>query len=587
MPLDGITLHFLTEELRNTAVGCRVDKIHQPSRDELVFLLRSRGFAGRLLLSANANSPRVHFTATAPENPSVPPMLCMLLRKHLSGALLTDVRQTGLDRVLLLSFSATDELGNPTAFTLCAELMAKHSNLILCRADGFILDAVKRIDDTRAGVRPVQPGLLYTAPSAQNKINLLQKEVSAVCTALDRLREKPLTSALLFCLEGASPLLCRELAQGCGDVCVGNLNARERDALRERLSYLRERLLSGEHTPTFITDTQGSPSDFSCMTITQYAQERICLACESYSELLDDFYRERDRADRTRQRSGDLMRLLTNAQARLVKKLAAQRAELETSNDREPLRIYAELILANQYRLEKGMPFYELENYYADNALLRIPANPALSPPANAQKYFKNYRKAKTAQEVLSSLIVQGEQELLYLESVEDALQRADGFGEITAIREELAVAGYGKKRTRSKSYTNGKQTKPGKEKPLPPISYRSQEGFTILVGRNNIQNDQLSLKQAKKQDLWLHTQGYAGSHVIVVSEGQEIPESTVREAAQIAAWHSKARQSAQVPVDYTPVKQLQKPAGAKPGKVIYHSYNTVWVKPMEGTGKS
>jgi len=582
MPLDGISMHYLANELREHAIGCRADKIHQPSRDEFVFQLRSRIQAGRLLFSATANGPRVHFTRAAPENPAPPPMLCMLFRKHLGGAVLTDVRQLGLDRVLFFDFSATNELGDRVCLTLCAECMAKHSNLILINAQGIILDSVRRIGPGQSSVRQIQPGLAYEPPPQQNKQNLLLCPADAVAEAVCAQAERTLSAALLAVLEGASPLLCREIANRiCGaDLQVSELDDTMRQSLTQILQELRGQLLDGKANPTLLLDTEGKPADFSCYAIRQYGDSRETRSYDRISDLLDDFYRERDWADRIQQRAADLMKLLSSAEARIAKKLALQRAELAASTQRELLRVSAELIQANQFRLEKGSLFYDLENYYDNNAPLRIPANPALSPAANAQKYYKDYRKAKTAEEKLQTLIVEGEAELAYLETVSDALLRASGHAEIGEIREELAQAGYGK---RQRSQQAGRPQKSGRvEKPLPPLRYTSSDGFTILVGRNNLQNDRLSLREAKKEDLWLHAQKYPGSHVIVVGEGREIPESTVLEAARLAAWHSKARESARVPVDYTPVRHLKKPQGAKPGMVIYHVYRTVWVAPVE-----
>ncbi len=576
MPLDGITLHFLRQELLETALGCRVEKIHQPGKDELVFQLRSRTAAARLYLSASANSPRVHFIEQAPENPASPPMLCMLLRKHLAGATITDIRQLRLDRVLCIDFAATDELGEKTSFTLYAEIMAKHSNLILVNAQGVIVDAVKRIDESQSSVRWIQPGLAYAPPPSQNKLSLLEHGTAELLEQLHLLPQLRLNAALQQTLEGASPLICRELASetGAADCAVGELQEAHWNRLNQSLQTLAAQLRSGISAPTLLLNPENKPMDFSFRDIRQYGFSYVAQAEPGYSKLLDRFYRERDRIDRTRQRSLDISKNLSNAIARITKKLAVQRAELETSVDREKLRIYGDLILANQYQLEKGSLFYDLENYYADNAPVRIPANPALSPNANAQKYYKDYRKAKTAEEKLTALIEDGEAELQYLETVADSLQRSGSYQEINAIREELALAGYCKIKSDAKKL---------KEKPLPPLQYRTADGFLILVGRNNLQNDQLSLKQARKNDLWLHTQKYPGSHVIVVCENRDIPETTILEAARIAAWHSKARDSAQVPVDYTPVRSLIKPNGAKPGKVIYHSYNTVWVTPEEG----
>ena len=295
----------------------------------------------------------------------------------------------------------------------------------------------------------------------------------------------------------------------------------------------------------------------------------------SFSELLDDFYYEKDRFERTRQRSQSLLKLLSNAAARAARKLQSRQAELDACADKDRLRINAELILANQYRLEKGAPFYDVENFYGENETVRIKADPALSPSANAQKYFKEYRKAKNAEKLLGELIEQSGQELAYLESVIDSVNRADGYTELAEIRDELYGQGYLKR---------AKNDKAKKIKPLAPLEYVSDDGYTILVGRNNIQNDILTFKTASKDDSWFHTQKIPGSHVVVVGNGDIIPERTCRQAAMLAAYHSSGRESSQVAVDYTEVRALKKPTGAKPGKVIYHTYNTMWVTPDRET---
>ena len=508
MPLDGFTLHFLTEELRRDIVGCRVEKVHQPSKDELVMHLRDRNGAKKLFLSASANSPRVHLTSRAPENPAVPPMFCMLMRKHLTSAQITDVRQNGLDRVLAIDFSATNELGDKVARTLYAEIMAKHSNLILVSESGRIVDAVKRIDCTQSSVRQLLPGGEYRDPPAQNKLRLLEEPA--------------------------------------------------------------EKTNIGK--PTILKNEYGKPIEFSFEEIHQYGTAYTPESYDSFSQLLDEFYSERDRIDRTRQRSSDLQKLLSNATSRISRRLNNQRAELAACADKDELRINAELITAYQHALGKGVPFYEVADYYNENKPRRINADPALSPSANALKYYKEYRKAKTAEQMLATLIEQGEAELQYIDTVSDALSRASGFGEINEIRAELAASGYIKRKS--------VQNKKGLQKPSAPMEYRSTDGFKILVGRNNVQNDKLSLKTAAKGDMWLHTQKIPGSHVIICAEGMEIPDSTLEEAARLAAYHSRARESSNVPVDYTRVKNLKKPVGAKPGKVIYHVYNTAFVTP-------
>ena len=495
------------------------------------------------------------------------------MRKHLTSAQITDVRQNGLDRVLAIDFSATNELGDRVALTLYAEIMAKHSNLILVSESGRIVDAVKRIDCTQSSVRQILPGGEYHNPPAQNKLSLLDETAERTAETVFSFSSKLLSSSLLSCVEGASPLICREIAETSGgDIQTGCADKAQRERVCAALESIKERLVSDSGEPTMLKDETGKPFDFSFEDIRQYGTAYAFEKYESFSQLLDEFYSERDRIDRTRQRSSDLQKLLSNATSRISRRLNNQRAELAACADKDELRINAELITAYQHTLKKGVPFYEVADYYNENKPRRIKADPALSPSANAQKYYKEYRKAKTAEQMLATLIEQGEAELQYIDTVSDALSRAAGFGEINEIRAELAASGYIKRKS--------VQNKKGLQKPSAPMEYRSTDGFKILVGRNNVQNDKLSLKTAAKGDMWLHTQKIPGSHVIICSEGAEIPDSTLEEAARLAAYHSRARESSNVPVDYTRVKNLKKPVGAKPGKVIYHVYNTAFVTP-------
>ncbi len=573
MPLDGITLNLLKNELSQYIIGSRIEKIHQPSKDELVFHLRSREGAYRLLVSASANSPRLHLTANAPENPAVPPMLCMLLRKHLSSAVITNIRQLGLDRVVFIDLAGTNEIGDSVTFTLCVEIMAKHSNIILINSEGNIVDSVKRVDFTQSSVRQILPSLKYELPPRQNKLNIAEFSVDDIVNTVKSKKGKYLSSAILDTAEGISPLIAREIASlVCGsDIAAEELNEIQTERLRKKLEEIKNILLSGKAIPTMLMRDVVKPYDFTFTDITQYGFAVSAKEFESFSQLLDDFYYEKDRFERTRQRSQSLLKLLSNASARTARKLQSRQAELDACADKDTLRIHAELILANQYRLEKGSLFYDLENFYNNNETVRISADPALSPSANAQKYFKEYRKAKTAENMLGELIEQSEQELAYLESVIDSVNRADGYTELAEIRNELYEQGYLKR---------AKNDKSKKSKPLPPLEYVSDDGYTILVGRNNVQNDILTFKTAAKDDSWFHTQKIPGSHVVVIGNGDIIPELTCRQAAALAAYHSGGRESSQVAVDYTEVRSLKKPTGAKPGKVIYHTYNTMWVTP-------
>ena len=573
MPLDGITINLLKQELSGQIIGSRIEKIHQPSKDELVFHLRSREGAYRLLISASANSPRIHLTSNAPENPATPPMLCMLFRKHLTGAVITDIRQLGLDRVVFLDLAGTNEIGDAVTFTLCIEIMAKHSNIILVNSDGNIVDAVKRVDFTQSTVRQILPMFKYDYPPRQGKANLTEIEPETAINLIKNCTGKRLSGAILETLEGVSPLISREIASfTCGgDIAVSEMNELYEQRLLKKLTEIKETLIGGNGTPTMLMRESVKPYDFTFIDITQYGFAVSSKTFDSFSQLLDDFYYEKDRFERTKQRSQTLLKLLSNMSARAARKLQSRQAELEACADKDSLRINAELILANQYRLEKGSLFYDLENFYNNNEPIRIPADPALSPSANAQKYFKEYRKAKTAEQMLGELIEQSEQELAYLETVIDSVNRADGYTELAEIRNELYEQGYLKR---------AKNDKTKKAKPMPPMEYVSDDGYTILVGRNNVQNDMLTFKTAAKDDSWFHTQKIPGSHVVVIGNGDIIPELTCRQAAILAAYHSGGRESSQVAVDYTEVRSLKKPVGAKPGKVIYHTYNTMWVTP-------
>lgn len=571
MALDGILLNLAKKEILDCAQFGRVEKIHQPSREELVIHLRTKSGAKKLLLSVRANSPRIHFTQHAPENPATPPMFCMLMRKRLVNASLIDIRQSELDRVLYIDFDATNEIGDRVKLTLSIEIMAKHSNIILFDEEGKIIDALKRVDLSQSTVRQILPGFRYTSPPPQNKLNILEHSTDNIISQIKTFETKTLSSAILSSLQGVSPLTSRELAGEFSEHFVDEVSDTGFEELKDRIDNLRQIVETGNAVAFMLKDETGKPVDFSFMPINQYGTKYTSEEKSSFSELLDEFYFECDRLDRTRQKAQDLVKFLGSAIARISKKISLQQAELRQCADREQLRISAELINANLYRLEKGAAFYDLENYYDENKIIRIKADPSKTPAANAQKYFKDYRKAKTAEAMLTELIEQGQNDLQYLETVADSLDRASTQAEIEEIRNELVVSGFMK----FKKKNNQKQPKL-----LPPMEYMTTDGFRVLVGRNNMQNDKLSLKTASKSDMWLHTQKFPGSHVVIISDNKEISDDAIVEAAEIAAYHSKARDAKLVPVDYTYVKHLKKPQGAPPGKVIYHVYYSVNVTP-------
>ncbi len=571
MALDGIFLSKLKDELKAVTVGLRVDKVNQPTKDELLLSLRGKGCAYSLLCCVRADSPRVHLTAHKISNPPVPPMFCMLMRKYLTGAMIKDIRQLGLDRVLFIDFDATNEIGDKIELTLVMEIMGKHSNLILLSSEK-VIDSIKRVDFSTSSVRQILPGIIYKLPPQQDKLNIDESETVEIVNRILSYKEKSLSSSVMNSLMGVSPVIAREIAYrvSFGDDMVSFLSDIQIEALRAEIERIKAELHKTDELYMLLT-AEKKPKDIAHMDIKQYGDSFIIKKYESPGELLDDFYFERDRINRINHRGHELIKLLNNLIERTARKLDLQRAELQKCADREKYKLYGELIVANLYKLNKGTSIYEVENYYDNCNLVKIPVDPALNPTENQKKYYKEYRKAQTAEAMLKKLIKEGEEELVYLDSVLDELSRADTDNEISAIRMELSDGKYIKN-------TKGKKQKQPKE--LPPIEYRTSDGFRILVGRNNVQNDKLSLKTASKSDMWLHTQKIPGSHVIIFGDGREISDEAIEEAAVIAAYNSKARESSLVPVDYTRVKALKKPNGAKAGMVIYHEYYTIIVKP-------
>ena len=576
MALDGAFLSCLREELTAALPDARVDKIHQPSREELVLALRHRAGSEKLMISVRANSPRVHFTKIAVENPAAPPMFCMLLRKRLTGGRLIAIRQPGLERALYFDFDCVNELGDIVRLTLAVEIMGRHSNIILIDSDGTVLDAIKRVDWDMSSVRPVLPGLKYAPPpAAEGRLDLSAAAPEAFLEAIARGKDEPLSKALLAVSHGLSPLMCREIAHLATrgqDTRAAALTPEERERAVFYLRRVADAVKTGENRkPYLLTRADGTPLDFSFMPITQYGLAALGREMDSFSALLDAFYAEKDAAERIKQRSHDILRVLTNAYDRTVRKLEHQRAELAQSGKREEWRVYGDVLTASLHTVPKGASSAELVNYYDPHcATLRVPLDPALSAAQNAQKYYKQYRKAQTAERILSEQIAAGEAELQYIDTVFDALSRAETWRELGELRQELAAGGYLR-------LQRGKQKPPA---PLGPMTFVSDDGFTILVGRNNVQNDRLTLKTARGSDVWFHTKNIPGSHVIVVTGGETPPDRTLEQAAVLAAFHSKAAQSVQVPVDYTEVRNVKKPAGAKPGMVIYENNRTAYVTP-------
>lgn len=557
MAFDGGFLHRITQEL-NIADDSHVDKIYQPSKDELVLLLRKKSFAKRLLICVKPGSARIQFTENKYENPAAPPMFCMLLRKYLSAARLIKVTQPSLERIAELTFSYTNEMGDIAEIRLIVEFIGNKTNILLVGADGKIIDCLRKSDPETAD-RLLLPGAQYEYPANREKLNPLTAGIDKICSAAGA-HGGGTAKALLDSIDGFSPLVCREAAY----------KAEIKGSLNSALSDIVSDLKNGG-IPFMLIKADGTPYDFSYTDISQYADAFEAKTFESFSSLLDAFYTARENSERLKHSAADLIKLVKNLYARTERKLAIRLEDLKKCENRETLRIYGELLKANLYSLQNGASFAEVENYYDEMKPIIIPLNPALPPQKNADKYFKDYKKTYTAERTLTELTKKDEEELKYFDSVLDSISRCESLAEIAEIREELSIAGYIKQ--------NGARKK--KNTAVPQFKeYTSIEGYKILVGKNNRQNDYLTTVLAAKNDLWFHVKNIPGSHVIVMCRGGEVSQETVMKAAAVAAANSKAAGSSQVPVDYTPVKFVKKPNGAKPGMVIYTTNKTVFVTP-------
>ncbi|MCI8909969.1 MAG: fibronectin/fibrinogen-binding protein [Oscillibacter sp.] len=570
MALDAICLQAVVEELRPQLLGLRIDKVQQPARDQVILLLRGNK---RLLLNAGANAPRLQLTALSRENPAEPPMFCMLLRKHLVGARVAGLIQPALERLVRLELDVTDDFGQPGRRTLVLEAMGRRSNLILLDGEGRIIECLRRVDAEMSAQRQVLPGLYYQPPAATGRLPVTEETEAGFREKLSGTNpERQIDAFLLDHYFGLSPLLARELAFQAGGETGARIFQMERpERLWEVFSGLVERAAENRFTPVCLR-REGRPLEFACVPIGQYGPGVEQTVYESFSALLDDFYESRERQERTRQRGAELIRTAATARDRLLRKLAQQEKDYAATQRRDQLRICGDLITANLYRMERGQSSLTCENYYDEQGgEVTISLDPLLTPQQNAAKYYKRYTKARTAERYLREQMEIARRDAAYLESVLEELRQGETEQDFADIRNELRESGFLKKQ--------------GKKEPrraAKPREFRTSGGLRVLVGRNNRQNDQLTLKDADYRDLWLHTQKIHGSHVILCTGGQEADEDAIAEAAMIAAWYSQARESGNVPVDYTQVRNVKKPAGARPGMVIYQTCQTVNVTPRE-----
>ena len=576
MPLDALCLSGVVHELQNALSGAKIDKIYQPGRDEVVLALRAPAGNVKLLLSANPSHPRAHLTQISRENPDKPPMFCMLLRKHLAGARLLELVQPPMERVVDLRLEALDELGDRVERRLVLEAMGRHSNLILLDGEGRIMDCLRRVDSDMSARRQVLPGLFYRLPPAQEKLDPSSLDRAALESALAAAPEESQADKwLLDTFGGLSPLICRELAfraGGATDARLHQMGEGGRSRLLDELEGLLRSVQENSFTPVML-EKEGHPSDFTFQPISQYGPAVSCVPFPSFSALLDRFYEQRENQERVRQRGQDLIRSVTNARDRAARKIGLQEQELAATRDRERLRQFGDIITSYLHAMEKGMSRLTAADFYDPECpQIHIPLDPLLTPQQNAAKYYKEYNKAKTAESILTLQLEKGRRDLDYLNSVLEAIALAEGERDLQEIRQELTDTGY--LRRPSKARDRGKRVA------SKPMEFRSSSGLRISVGKNNTQNDLLTTKQAFKSDLWFHTQKIHGSHVILWTEGGQPDLTSIQEAAQLAAWFSQGRESGKVAVDYTPVKYVKKPGGARPGMVVYTTYETAYVAP-------
>ncbi len=571
MPLDAVFLSGVTGELQSRITGAKIDKVQQPERDMLLLSLRLMSGNGRLLVHGGVGSARVHLTDGRFENPAEPPMFCMLLRKHLVGARIRSVEQPEGERILLLHLDARDELGNETEKTLAVEMMGRQSNVILIGPDGVILDCMRRVDSAMSAVRPLLPGMLYRLPPKQAKPAFFESTSEQRRELL--LAAEPgiaLDDWLLRTFSGLSPLLCRELcfrAFGETSPRFPELSAEQIERFCAEMDALCELVHSGALRPVMLLDGE-KPKDFSAVPVGQYGDALAVEQRESFSALLDEYYLRRDKAESMRRRSQALTKTVRTLRDRTAKKLALRTEELHRSEDREQLRRKADLITANLYRMKKGDVTLQAEDFYQpDYPTVEIRLDPLKTPQQNAAALYKQYQKAKTAEQHLTGLISDGEKQLTYLNSVLDELQRAESEQDLVDIRAELRQTGYLKPEHARKKE---------KAKARAPLRFVSDTGFEILVGRSNAQNDELTHRLARRTDLWLHVQKIHGSHVIVRCLDAEPDAVTIQQAATLAVYYSQGREGGKVPVDYTMVRNVRKPAGALPGMVLYTTYQTI-----------
>lgn len=583
MAFDGIVTNTIVSELKAALIGGRVDKVYQPEKDEILIYIRNMGKNFKLLISSASNNPRIYLTNSSKQNPPEPPMFCMLLRKHLIGGTILNIDQFNLDRIILIDISSLDELGDPSEKTLLIEIMGKHSNIIFLEKENQrIIDSIKRVSFDMSRVRQILPGNNYVFPPNQDKINPLTTSKEEFLHLIENEKQNThIYKFFYFNYMGLSPLISKEICLNSNiDIKrgIGTLSFRDIESLYESFYNIMSQVKLKNFSPLYIKGELGEIAAFYSLDIHMFGEDnKVYLS--TISEVLDKVYDSKDTFDRVSQKSQSIKKSIQIKLDRTVNKLSKQSNELIESKDREKYKVYADLISANIHHISPGIKSINLANFYDENMTeLTIPLNEKVSAPENAQRYYKKYSKLKTAESLLKIQIKETKDEIDYLENVLISMDHSTNVEEIDEIRDELIKESY--IRDTSKDKLRRKRRK--KEKSFKPYHYISQDGFDMYVGKNNLQNEYVTLKLARKDDLWFHVQGMPGSHVIIKKENKEIPSSTLEEAAILAAYYSKAKNSSNVSIDYTEKKHVKKTANSKPGMVIYENFKTININPSK-----
>lgn len=579
MAFDGLVVHAISDELSSKLVGGKIDKVYQPENDEIVLHIRNNKENFKLVLSASASNPRVYLSTNyKKENPINAPMFCMLLRKYIQSGNIVSVSQVGFERIIKITVESLDELKAKTTKDIIIEIMGRHSNIILTHEEDKIVDSIKRIPPSVSRVRQLLPGMTYVLPPAQDKLNPLDKisrdKFKETISDFDGSISKCIYSKFL----GISPIISKEICFRSNiDISklASSVEGIDFDNLYKEFTNVILNIKGSNYNPCLAIDSSiDKLIDFSSIDLTLFDNLKV-IHDESISSIIESFYANKDAKERINQRASDFKKSISIKLDRLYNKLKKQKIELKESDNANIYKIKGELITAYIYMIEKGMDFVEVQNFYEEDCpLIKIDLNKNLTPSENAQKYFKRYNKLKHAKKEITAQVELSLEEINYLENIILSIDNCDNLAELDDIKEELQKLGYMRGKVKSKKDKNNLTTKPNE--------FLSSDGFTILVGKNNKQNDFLTLKIANNDDLWMHTKNIPGSHVIIKTEGKEIPESTIFEGAMLAAFFSKSKMSSQVPVDYTLKKNVKKPNGSKPGMVIYETNSTIYVTPSE-----